>query len=61
MKNTGILHAGQLTDHAKKPDTEVQLIIKSLFLNGFIKIKSLARAMQSLLHDPQPCKELNND
>ena len=36
MINTGILHAGQLTDHAKKPDTDSYdfynlLIYKDLF------------------------------
>jgi len=30
LKNTGILHAGQLTDHAKKTDTDFAVLFNSL-------------------------------
>jgi hypothetical protein len=28
LENTGILHAGQLTDHAKKTDTDLVVLYK---------------------------------
>jgi len=40
MKNTGILHAGQMTVHAKKPDADFCEFVNSLFLKDLFIIKS---------------------
>jgi hypothetical protein len=50
LENTGILHAGQMTDHANNRDTDSSLIFKSLIIKEIFKIKKLARTLQYPLH-----------
>jgi hypothetical protein len=54
LENTGILHAGQMTDHANNADTESGLKIKYLKNKNKILIPGLARRVQQLLRLPQP-------
>jgi hypothetical protein len=50
LENTGILHAGQMTDHANNRDADSSLIFKLLIYNGLLEIKKLARTLQYPLH-----------
>ncbi|NVZ48719.1 hypothetical protein HX792_00145 [Pseudomonas sp. B6002] len=56
MENTGILHEGQLTDHANNVHTDGSINIKSLKNKGKIVFKNLARALQSLRQPSQPAQ-----
>jgi hypothetical protein len=50
QENTGILHAGQMTDHANNRDTDSSLIFNLLINNDFYSVKKLARSLQYPLH-----------
>ncbi|CAI8880578.1 transposase [Pseudomonas chlororaphis] len=54
LENTGILHAGQMTDHANNADTENGKKLNYLKNNGKIFIPGLARRVQHLSQLPQP-------
>jgi hypothetical protein len=52
LENTGILHAGQMTDHANNRDTDSSFIFKLLIYNDIYLTKKLARTLQYPLHLP---------
>jgi hypothetical protein len=50
LENTGILHAGQMTDHANNRDTDSSIVFNWLIYKYFLKIKKLACTLQYPLH-----------
>jgi len=50
LENTGILHAGQMTDHAKNQHTDGSIFRKLLKNKLFYPTKKLARTLQYPLH-----------
>jgi hypothetical protein len=61
-QNTGILHAGQMTDHANNADTDFWVFCNLLNLKYFYCYFWLARPMQySLQVFIHQAKELKND
>jgi hypothetical protein len=50
VENTGILHAGQMTDHANILDTDSSLTFKALIYKDFFIYRKLARTLQYPLH-----------
>jgi hypothetical protein len=46
QENTGILHAGQMTDHANNRDTDSSNIFNLLKNNDLFLIEKLARTLQ---------------
>ncbi|NMX94386.1 MULTISPECIES: hypothetical protein [unclassified Pseudomonas] len=61
MENTGILHEGQMTDHANKADTDLSRIYNLLKIKVYFLIRDLARALQLPQYVSKPVKELKND
>jgi hypothetical protein len=52
LENTGILHAGQMTDHANNRNTDSSIVFKLLIYKGLFVLKKLARTLQYPLHLP---------
>jgi hypothetical protein len=52
LENTGILHAGQMTDHANNRDTDSSFNFILLIYNDISLFKKLARTLQYPLHLP---------
>jgi hypothetical protein len=56
LENTGILHEGQLTDHANNVHTDGSIIRNLLKNNRKVVFRNLARALQSLRQPSQPAQ-----
>ncbi|MDR9876375.1 hypothetical protein RJC98_14360 [Pseudomonas allii] len=61
LENTGILHEGQMTDHANNVHTDGSINRKQLKFMINLFFENLARALQSLRQPSNPYKELKND
>jgi len=61
LENTGILHEGQMTDHANNIHTDGSINLKLLKYILILFFENLARALQSLRQPSNPYKELKND
>ncbi|WP_134434976.1 hypothetical protein [Pseudomonas azotoformans] len=61
LENTGILHEGQMTDHANNVHTDGSINRKLLKYIDNLFFENLARALQPLRQPSNPYKELKND